>query len=204
MFEFLPINDKKVEKEPIGMDQVEVGETYRLIFTSSIGELTRYDTKDAVVCVAMGDDILGIDWPVFKFGSRLDKTISLQNFTRISENELLTALKEVGVSFVDFTARIELDKGLDYLVMYLEQTSDMTSEEIQEAVHKKLYKTDQDYKDLVDFFEYVPLKIRLMPQGVFAKYLEEKIAATPKVDRINMSRGEFEKILTIMKEQTRP
>jgi len=199
-FEFLPVRDGE-EKEPIEIDQVKVGDFYQLIFTSFISELTRYKTKDCFKCVAKGDDILGVDYPIFKLYSRLEKTISLQNFTRISEDELLTAFQNTKISFIDFTARVEIEGGLEYLVIYVEPAEDISAEDIREAIHEQLYRGDKDYQDLVDFFGYTPLKIHLVPKGVFTKYLEGKIAAVPKVDRIKMREAEFEKILKIMKEK---
>jgi hypothetical protein len=198
IFDFLPVKNGEVKGEVCSIDQVEIGKTYRLIFTSFVSELTRYDTKDSVICVAKSDDILGVDQPIFKFGSRLEKTISLHNFTRIDEYELLTALKDIGVKFVDFTARVELIEGLEHLIFYLEQTSKMTAEEIKKELHRRLYEVDRDYKDLADFFNYTPIKVRLLPRGTFAKYLSRKIAATPKVDRINMRSEDFQKLLQLM------
>lgn len=198
MFEFLPIKGGKAEKNSIRLDRVNVGEVYRLIFTSFIGELTRYDTKDSFECIAIGDDILGTDYPIFKFRSRQEKTISIQNFTRISEDELLTVFKETGIPFIDFTARTEIEKGFEKLVIYIEHPGDMSAKGIQKLIHKKLYEMDKDYRDLVDFFNYTPIKIHLMPKGVFAKYLEEKIASVPKVERINMRDEEFERLTRLI------
>jgi hypothetical protein len=200
IFEFLPITGKKAEGDILSMNHVEVGNTYRLIFSSLIGELTRYDTSDCVRCVAKSDDILGIDWPVFKFGSRLDKTISLQNFTRIDEYELLTALKDSNVTFVDFTAKAELLGGLEHLALYIERKGKITADEVKERLHKRLCEIDSDYKALIDFFNYNPIKIQLLPQGIIARYLAKKNAAPPKVDRINMSNEEFQKIRELMAE----
>jgi len=199
VFEFLPIRNGEVEKESIEVDQVNVGEIYQLVYTSAISELTRYNLKDCVKCVAKGDDILGVDYPIFKFHSRLEKTISLQNFTRISEDELIIAFTETGIPFIDFTARVEMEKGLEYLAVYIEHTGDMSAEEIQKVIHKQLYEIDRDYRDLVDFFGYIPLRIHLVTKGVFSKYLEGKISAVPKVDRINMREEEFKMILKLMK-----
>jgi len=200
LFEFLRVKEKEIEMEPIEIDQVEVGETYQLVFTSFISELTRYNKKDSLKCIAIGDDILGVDCPIFKFQSRLEKTISLQDFTRISENELIETFENAKIPFSDFTARVVMEKGLEYLLIYLEHVGKLTAEDIQRAVHDQLYETDRDYKDLVDFFGYIPVKIRLLPKGTFAKYLEEKIATVPKVDRVNMEERELHKILKLIKE----
>jgi len=175
IFEFIPVENGKLEKNDVRqVDQVEVGKVYRLIFTSLDTELTRYDIMDSVRCVAIGDDSIGSDFPVFKFHSRMEKTISLQNFTRISEEELLRVFKATGIPFVDFTARTEISKGIERLAMYVELRGDMSAEQIESLIHKELYRMDQSYRDLVDFFGYVPVKVYLVPRGTFAEYFRRK------------------------------
>jgi hypothetical protein len=207
VFEFLPVNEEENEQgitasEAITMEEVEVGDSYRLICTPFDSDLIRYDTKDLFVCVAKGDDIINTDFPVFKFNRRLAKNISIQAFTRIGENELLNVLKDGKVPFVEFTARKEIDGGREFLALYLEQRGDMSVEEIQEIVHKGLYTIDRDYKDLVDFFGYVPLKIRLIPRGTFSKFFNQEITSSMKVDRIKMSDEKFRRLLAIVKGKT--
>jgi len=200
VFEFVPVGNGDVrESEIIGIDEVEPGKVYNLVYTGFETELTRYNTWNAFKCVGKGDDILGIDYPIFKFHARLEKTISLHNFTRISEDEIIAAFRENNIQFTEFTAREETEKGLEYLVIYVETTGDMSGEEIQELLNKQLYDKDKDYRDLVDFYDYVPVKIRLIPKGIFAEYLMHKIAAISKVDRIKMRDDEFEKLLYLIK-----
>lgn len=199
VFEFLP---EENGKKSVAIDDVKFGEVYQLVYTDFQGELTRYGTKDSFICVAKGDDILNTDCPVFKFFSRSEKTIILQSFTRISEEELLTAFSEAGIPYIDFTTRVEVEGGFEYLIIYLEYVGSLTVEKIQKSIHEQLYGKDKDYHDLVDFFDYVPIKIRLVPRGVFAKYLEGiPTGGFPKVDKINMSDKEFERLMRLIKEQ---
>lgn len=196
IFEFMPIKEEN-QNETIGLDQIKVGELYNLYFTSFYSELTRYNTKNCFRCIAKGDDIIGTDFPIFKFHSRLEKTISLHNFTRIGEDELITALQKAKIQFIDFTARVEVKKGLEYLVIYIEVTGNATQKELEEKLHKELYNMNQDYQNLIDFFEYTPLKVKILPMGTFNKYLQEKPGSIPKVARINMNSEEFKKLLDI-------
>ncbi len=199
IFEFLPV-EKGVSREVtsenlVPLNEVKVGEAYRPVFTSLEGEMTRYVINDSLLCVAKGDDILGTDFPVFRFHSRLETTISLQNFTRISEEELLVSLKHSDVRFVDFTARVEVENGLECLAIYLEHTGNMSVEEIKGYIHNHLYETDKDYRDLVDFFDYVPIRIRFVKKGAFSRYMEKKGTSWGKVERINMEEEVFKKTI---------
>jgi hypothetical protein len=204
IFEFIPVNKEEVTEEIVAVNEVKVGEIYRLIYTDFESELTKYDTKDSFQCIAKGDSILDTDYPVFKYHARLDKTISLSNFTRISEGELLKAFKEAKVPLIEFTTKVESEKGLEYLKIYLEQKSKRTTKDIEIAVHQQLYRMDKDYKDIVDFFEYTPVKIKLVPKGSFAEYLEGKTASYQKVDRIDMKQKEFNMFFEIIKRRTKP
>ncbi len=55
-FEFAPCQNK-AEEEPVGLNEVKVGEIYRLIYTDLVGEITRYDTANSFKCIAKGDEI---------------------------------------------------------------------------------------------------------------------------------------------------
>jgi len=203
IFEFVPLKDGEIKKaESIGINEVAVGEFYRLVYTDLESEITRIDTNSSFECIARGDDFLGIDYPIFKFHCRLDKLISLMNFTRIDENELLKTFKEAGVSFVEFTTRTESEKGLEYLIIYLELVKRTNAEEVEKAIHNQLYETDKDYRDLSDFFEYTPVKVRLVPKGVFNDFLEEKTVAFPKVSRIDMKERDFDMLIQMIKRRT--
>ena len=200
-FEFKALKHDQEEKEIVGIDQVKVGEVYRVIFTNLEADLTRYDTSNSFKCIATGDDSLGVDYPVFKFHSRLDKTISLHNFTRINENELTTALKESKIQCVEFVAKSEITEGLEYLTLYLETTGSQNKEDISKAIHNSLYQMDEAYKDLVDFYNYSPIKVILLPEGTFGKYLTLKAATVSKVGRIEMPDEEINKLIQIAKSK---
>jgi len=197
-FEFIPVSDGQKDEHPVDINEVKLKGIYRVIYTSFFDELTRYDTKDSFECVALSDDILGIEAPVFKFYSRMDKAIDIQRFTRIDESELLKAMRDAHVPFVDFTARKEVVEGMEYLTIYLEYSGNQNPEVIRSRIHNVLYSMDMDYKNLTDYFDYVPLRIVRVPEGTFTAYLEQKEAAVPKVERINMSQEKFNVLLEIM------
>jgi len=200
--EFIPLKDGvAVEDEILRIDEVEVGRVYKVIYTGLESDITRYDTLNSFECLANGDDILGIDHPIFKFHSRLEKTIALHNFTRLGEDEIKKTLGDCGVQFVEFTARKVVDGGLEYLQIYIETEDHMTNEDMTGCVHKRLYDDDADYRDLVDFYGYVPTRIVRLPLGTFSEYLDTKIATIAKVDRVEMKDEELKKLLKSIKGQ---
>jgi len=74
----------------------------------------------------------------------------------------------------------------------------------KKSIHKTLYERDRDYRDLVDFYEYIPIKIYAVPRGVFADYLATKEATLSKVDRINMRDEEFYKLRRLIEQRAEP
>lgn len=182
------------ENQVLGIDETKVGETYQLIFTSLETELTRYNTMNALKCIASGDNLLGIDYPIFKFHARLEKTVSLNNFTRISEDELIGVLRACNVQFVEFTTRVGMENGLEYLMLYIETLEPEDAKSLETVIHQALRNSDKDYKELSDYYGYVPIKVIVVPAGSFAKYLMNKKATAPKVERILMREEEFEKL----------
>lgn len=198
IYEFVPTeNEAKEKEEYCALDEVRVGEAYRLIFTDLESELTRFDTKDGFKCIANGDDVLGTDYPVFKFLARTEKSISLHTFTRINESEIITLLRESNVSFVDFTARLESDQAHQYLALYVELRENGNQENLRNILHRHLSLIDPDYRNLSEFFDYEPLRVYLLPKGSFAKYLQQKEGSMAKIDRVNMRSEEFKLLLDV-------
>jgi hypothetical protein len=198
LFEFIPLHDGGGSDQVKDLYDVEVGGVYKVVYTSFQDELTRYDTKDSFECIALSDEILGVEAPVFKFHSRVDKVIDIQRFTRIDESELLRAFKDAEVPLVDFTARKEVVEGLEYLTIYLEHSGDRDTGAINGRLHQALYSIDKDYANLTEFFEYTPLRVIRVAPGTFMSYLEQKEAAVPKVERIEMSQKNFSVLLELM------
>lgn len=198
VYEFAPTEKSDEDQQYLPLNEVTVGQTYRLIYTDLESEITRFDTKDAVKCIAYGDDILETDYPIFKFQARTDKTISLHNFTRIDEEELITVMREAKIPFVEFTAKLESEQGHEYLSIYIELGEKENQEKFQNKLHQQLTKTDEDYQNLTNYFDYIPLKTYIVPKGTFAKYLEQKEGSMAKVDRINMREEEFAKLSKLM------
>jgi hypothetical protein len=201
-FEFATLEKSKVQEEPVGLDEVKVGEIYRLIYTDLIGEITRYNTANSFKCIAKGDDIINTDYPVFQYNSRLDSVISIMNFTRISEEELLSAFQAIGAKIIDFTTRLNMDNGHEYIQIYVELIGEKPIQDIEKKIHQHLYINNPDYRTLTDSFSYMPIKIEFLPKNTFAKYLEKRGGSFPKVCRIGISDEEFKRLIDLTKSHS--
>ena len=199
-FEFAPIDKNKAQEEPVVLNEVKVGGIYRLIYTDLVGEITRYDTANSFKCIAKGDNIINTDFPVFEYHSRLDSVISIMNYTRIGEEELISAFQANGLKVIDFTTRLSMDGGHEYLTLYVELIGDKPKPDIEKKIHQFLYVNNPDYRMLSDSFSYNPIKMEILPKNTFARYLETKSGAFPKVCRIGMSDEEFERLTSLSKK----
>lgn len=200
--EFIPEKDKismdaglvSEPPEALTLSQVEKGERYQLVITTYKTDIHRYAMPDIMECIADGDSVVGIDWPVFRYYSRTDRLVVLHNFTRIAEREMVHVLNEIALPFVDFVARREADDTKDYMTLYLELSEPIPEQEVYDRIQQGLLDFDKDWRDLNDFLDYKPLRVRLLPKGSFKRYLENR-GGLPKVDRMNMKKEALDLLL---------
>lgn len=202
--EFLPEREAITPKEPIiegsqaiSVNELEKGERYQLVVTPFKNDLVRYLMPDILECVDMGDDILDTPLPVFKFHKRADELITLHNFTRIDEEELLAVLRDSGIECVDFTAREEIHGAKEYLAIYIELIKPTDIKEAKRRIHQRLLEVDKDYRDLVDFLNYDPLKLVALRKGAFKNFLRYE-KGTVKIPRVNMKEGKFRRLMNFI------
>lgn len=193
---------KKFESEAIPLDEVKVGQKYQLVVTTLHSELTRYVMPDVFECISKEDNILGISFPIFKYYMRAFKQISLHNFTIIDEKTILSALKDADIEVRDFTARLEVVDGMDYLAIYIEPRKEYAKSEVLTKIHESLCEIDKGYLELSAYQKYSPLKITLLPEGTFSEFLKRKVGM-PHLIRIEMKAEDFGLILSIAEEYER-
>lgn len=191
--EFLPedkavdTNEATIDEPPetIPLTEVEAGKRYQLIATPYTNDMTRFAMPDIFECVGVGDDELNTDLPVFRYYSRSDKLLVLHNFTRINEAELVSVLENAKIPYVDFTARRELEETHERLALYIELSEEISQEDVFKRVSEELIDFDKDYRDLVNFLKYDPLKVNVLPKGTFKRYLQSK-TGMPRIARVGM------------------
>ena len=183
----VPIDSGRIDELPeiVYFTEAEPGRRYQLIVTPFAADVTRYVMPDILECVSSGDDVLGSSSPVFRYHARSDKIIVLHNFTRIIEKEILEVLQDEGIPFVDFVAKRETEGTKDYMTLYIELKTPMDEKELFEKITEGFHKYDKDWRDLSEYLEYEPLKIKKLEKGSFRSFLERKTGIA-RVDRINM------------------
>lgn len=184
--------------DALKMADLKVGERYQLIISPLFNDMTRYVTPDIIECIATGDDNLGAEIPIFKYYSRADRILVLHNFTRISEEEMVSVLKESGVSFVDFTIQKTLENAREYLHLYIELSKEIAQDELYSKVNEALLEFDKDWRDLSKFLNYTPLKITVLSKDTFAQFLHNKHGMA-RIARIGMRPERFNELLSYSK-----
>jgi len=192
----LPQDLNKLEETPemIPLMDVKKGERYQLISTPLFNDITRYAMPDILECISLGDDLLSTDLPIFKYYSRSDRLMVLNNFTRISEEEMITIMKNAGLSLVDFVARKELEGAREYMHVYLELSHELSQEEAYKKLNAALIEFDKDWRDLSNFMKFTPLKITILPRGTFNKFLNAK-EGMARIARIGMRDERFKLLM---------
>ena len=199
--EFRPLKVRGSEyevRDPIPMWDVRPGELYQPVFTHFKTEITRYAVPDVLECVSHGDDVIGTELPVFRFVSRMDSLISLHNFTRISEEELITAMKNAGIEYVEFMTQVAAVEGREHLTVYVEPAGKpMDEDEASNRLHEELLKMDPDYRSLYECFKYNPIRIRFLKPRTFQRFFE-KLGGMPRVKRVNPTEKAIKTLLSVM------
>ena len=200
--EFIPMENKidvNIETieapETLSLDQVKPGERYQFIATPFYNDMTRYVMPDIFECIATGDSIIGCNTPIFKYYARSDHVLVLHNFTRINEEELLQAIANTDIPFVDFTAQKQIEESREYMHIYIELREDIPDQEIAAKINQQLQKLDKDWRDLLAFLKYEPIKITKLPRGTVNNYLKNK-EGVPRLTRINMRQERLNKLLS--------
>jgi hypothetical protein len=196
--EFIPLDEGEAppeDSETVKLSEVEKGRRYRFVVTPYLTEIHKYLMPDVFECISHGDDCLGTDLPVFKYYSRGDKLVVLHNFTRIAEEELLQVMRDSGMGYVDFTARRETDGYRDHLKIYVELTEEKPVQEVHRSIGEALAEFDRDWRDLVEFLKYDPLKVELLPRGSFKRYLARQ-SGMYRVDRVQMRDEKLDLLLS--------
>jgi hypothetical protein len=184
-FEFISEKDSKIlQRDPtyspptLLLDEIETNKNYELVITNFLGgAMIRYRVGDMIRVIAPRNDKLNIDIPQIVFYSRADNILDIAGFTRLTEKTIWQAIENMGMTYKDWTSRIE-NQEQPVLSIYLElDTKDQSAEEIARKIHQQLKILDSDYDSVESLLGMKPVKVTLLTPGSFQNYAETRQAA---------------------------
>ncbi len=183
--EFIPesesvksLSDARYQPPTCLLNELEAGKCYEVVFTSfDGGTFARYRPGDMVMITSLGDDEADVRLPHMLFKGRVDSLIDLGGFTRLSERTIWLALEDAQVDYENWMARKEMAEEHPVLHLYISSEGEVDQESVRQRLHAGLKKYDTTYADLEDMLGWKPLRVTLLPLGVFNKWQEERVAA---------------------------
>ncbi|MFC2044862.1 GH3 auxin-responsive promoter family protein, partial [Chloroflexota bacterium] len=132
------------------------------------------------------DEETGVKLPQIVFHSRADDLVSLAGFTWINEKIVWKAIAQTNIKYNDWTLRKEYDNKDPFLHLYIELKEDKKAEEVEKLMHEQLKLVDRDYADIESMLGLRPLKVTLLTNGSFQRYMEEKSKAGHDLARLRV------------------
>jgi len=185
-YEFMDLDDYNAWKEDRTvrprlrlLSEVEAGREYALVCTSFHGGvLVRYVLGDSLKVVSLSDPGAGLLLPQWAFSTRIDDTIDIAGFTRLTEKLIWSAIEASSIRYVDWVVAKEYRGENPILHLYIETSGECPAPgHVQELVHEQLKRLDQPYTDLEEMAGIKPLVVTLLSRGTFARFLQERQAA---------------------------
>jgi hypothetical protein len=200
--------DPTYQPRTVLLDELEAGKRYEFVFTSFHGgPFIRYRIGDMIKVNALRNERLNINLPQIAFHSRVDDIIDIGGFTRLTEKAIGQAIEDSGLAYAGWTARKEVEDGEPVLQMYVELKEEANPAHIppweaRYAIHRSLKRLDQDYANLEEMLDRQPLRVTLLPRGVFERYMAEQVAAGAelahlKPPQVNASDKMIERLLRV-------
>lgn len=178
--EFIPMEElEKNKKDPsyqprtVLMDNLEIG-VYELVFTNFHGgALIRYRPGDLFEVISIGDEELNSELPQFRFYSRSNAIIDLAGLARFTERKIWKAIEGTGLPYQDWVARKEVVGEESILHLYIEPKpqQSFTEDESKSKIDKELKDQVSEYQDLKSMLNQDPLRVTLLPEGAFSRYM---------------------------------
>jgi len=157
------------------LDEVKPGEKYELVITNFHGgPLIRYRTGDAIKITSMQNEKLGINLPQMEFVGRVDDRLDIGGFVRLTEKVIWQAVSNAGVPYVDWAAIKEKDTGLLHIFIEPKTGEQPDTDKIARSIYLDFKKLDDDYMygNMEAILNTMPIKVSILPQGAFARYID--------------------------------
>ncbi|XP_044503739.1 jasmonoyl--L-amino acid synthetase JAR6-like [Mangifera indica] len=181
-FEFLPLKQNVedqvlyLERKPLGLTEVKVGEEYEIIVTTFAG-LYRYQLGDVVKVMGFHNST-----PELKFicRSNLLLTINIDKNTetdlQLSVETAAKLLAEEKLEVVDFTSHVDVSTDPGHYVIFWEISGDASAEILQECCNclDRSF-IDAGYVSSRKVNAIGPLELRIVQRGTFHKILDHYV-----------------------------
>lgn len=178
--EFIPekdsirsIHDKNYIPKTILINEIKPGERYELVITKFRGgAFVRYRVGDIIECLSLSNEAYRINLPQIRFVDRISNIIDLAGFTRITRNTIEKAILDTEYKVHDWIACKQYEDKEPVLHIYMEVHDGVTDAgHLKYLVHENLKALDSDYRDIQTLLGRNPLRVTLLPQGAFSKYM---------------------------------
>ncbi|MFC1939786.1 GH3 auxin-responsive promoter family protein [Chloroflexota bacterium] len=183
--EFIPMDELRKEKEDkdyvpktVLLNEVKEGQLYELVISHFYGmPLLRYRIRDIIKIAALKDEVSHVNLPQMLFQRRVDEAINIGGLAQLDEKTIWQAMTNISLEFVEWAAFKEFDQDTSYLHILVEpkSTDSRTRTELAKSIDEQLRIIDTDYKDIDYYLGMVPVRITLLSNGTFQRYIEEKI-----------------------------
>jgi hypothetical protein len=192
-FEFVPEaewahwrEDKGYTPTTVLLDEVLPGERYEVVITNFYGgPFLRYRLHDLVRFTSLRDERAGIELPSLVFAGRDSGFIDLASFTGLIDEKMVwQAIADARVSYEEWAIRKEMLDEHPGLQLYIELKEESSAEEVADRVHTAMLSLNPFYGDLSSFLEIRPLRVTLLPQGTFARYMQKQEAAGADISHL--------------------
>lgn len=170
--------DPSYQPRTLLLNQVEAGQKYEMVFTSLLGgPFVRYRIGDMIKVTALRNERLNIKLPQIAVDARVDGIIDIAGFARLTEKAISQAIENSGLAYEGWTARKEIRDDEPVLQVYMELKDDEKPvTDVRYAIHRSLKEMDHDYAALEDMLSFRPLRVTVLPEGAFQRYMSERQA----------------------------
>jgi hypothetical protein len=173
--------DRSYRPKACFLDEVLPGERYAVAVTNFLGgPFVRYVIGDVITITSLRNEKLGINIPQMTFYGRADDIIDFVAYTPayFTEKMIWQAIAATGVDLVDWVARKEVFGETPAIHVYLEpkDPAPVSIDDITATIDRTLAELNPDYEEIAKFHGSSPVKVTLLPDGAFARYIEMRRA----------------------------
>ncbi len=169
-------DDKDYQPSTVLLDELKEGSLYEVVVTNFYGmPLLRYRLNDIIQVIIMKDDETGIELPQIAFQRRAGEVINLGGFSWLDEKTIWQAIVNTGIKYTEWTACKEYDQNQTFLRIYLELKEEKEASDVEAMIDEQLLAIDTEYKYIHSYLGLQPVRVTLVSEGTFQRYMEEKI-----------------------------